>query len=151
MAAMNPFRSINAIAMISREVGNQNLTPSEFARMINRHPSTITVMMKQKDLAVNKLISCSAALKYNFFQEIAYQLQYPGPPDPNIKSNPLAMEAAALNQEVLKLKGEIKSRDAEIGKLNSQLQEAGIDRRILETELNTIKQIMKDMLASNRI
>ncbi|PKP49738.1 MAG: hypothetical protein CVT94_04265 [Bacteroidetes bacterium HGW-Bacteroidetes-11] len=158
MSAANATRTFNAIALVAREVEKQNLTPGVFARKIDRHPSTITVMMKRKDMSVSKLISCSVALRYNFFQEIAYDIHYPGPPDPHPKPNALAQEVAALNKEALRLKGEIERRDteienrnAEITSLSSQLQEADIKRRILEAELNTIKQIMKDLLASNRI
>lgn len=134
--------ALDPIAMIDREMKKQNLTPGVLAKKIKRHPSSVTAMLRKENTSVERLIVCSRALKYNFFQEIAYKLNYPGPADP--KANPLTQTVNSLNSEI-----QVKAK--QISDLEKKLADADMDKKLLEKELSTIKQVMKDFFAAKQI
>jgi len=118
------------------------MLPGALAKKINRHPSSVTVMLRQENTSVAKLIDCSRALRYNFFQEIAYKLNYPGPPDPKV--NPLTQTVHSLNAE-------IQEKEKQIKALEQKLAEAELAGKLLETEISTLKQVMKDFFAAKQL
>ncbi|MCB9014157.1 MAG: hypothetical protein H6541_00015 [Lentimicrobiaceae bacterium] len=151
MKTLPPTLPVNPVEIVAREIERQDIRPGKFAAKINRHPSSITTMMKRKDMSVRKLIVCCKALKYNFFQEIAWMLPYKGPDNPHIQTNPLSFEVDKLQKEIESLKSTIKANEKKISELKNEVHEADINRRMLETELNTTKLIMKDLIAAKKL
>ena len=96
-------------------------------------------------MSVERLVACSKALNYNFFLEIGYAIACPGTADS--KGNPLAARVNQLEQEV-------KDKDFKINELQTELQkvisETDIEKRLLETEINTVKQMMKELFAARQ-
>jgi len=137
---------INAGAMLARELKNSNISFKVLAERIERDPTTVQLMLTKDNMSVERLVACSKALNYNFFLEIGYRIACPGPADP--KGNPLAATVTNLERDV-------KAKDLKIAELQTELQkvisEADIQKRLLETELNTIKQMMKELFNSRQV
>ena len=144
--------SINPVAMVARQFKASNLNIKQIGRLLDRDPASVQWLLKRDNMSVERLYACSRALKYNFFLEIGYQLHLPGPV--NMTGNP-------LNTQVLTLTAQVKANELKIEELQRKLNEAevkqikteseaDIQKRILETELNTLKQVMKDILAARQ-
>lgn len=138
-------QKINPGEMLARELKNSNTNYKVLAERIDRDPTTVQLMLTKDNMSVERLVACSKALNYNFFLEIGYRIAYPGPADP--KGNPLAARVDHLEQEV-------KDKDLKITGLQTELQrvidEADIQKRLLETEINTVKQMMKELFATRQ-
>jgi FtsZ-binding cell division protein ZapB len=135
--------TINPVAMVVREFKSSNLSFKQLGQRLDRDPGSVQVMFTKENMSVERLLACSKALNYNFFLEIGYKISYPGPSDP--KGNP-------LTADVNRLSAEVNAKDLKITQLQTELQkeksDADIKRQLLETELNTIKQFMKELFAS---
>jgi hypothetical protein len=145
--------TINPVAMVVREFKSSNLSFKQLGQKLNRDPGSVQVMFTKENMSVERLWACSKALSYNFFLEIGYKIAFPGPPDPRV--NPLTAEVNKLTAEVNKLSAEVKARELNITQLQTELQkeksDADIKRQLLETELNTLKDVMKALLASRQV
>ena len=141
-----PTEKINPIALVQREMKSANISFKIMAERLDRDPATVQVMLTKDTMSFERLLTCSKALNYNFFLEIGYKIPYPGPADP--KGNP-------LTAIVRNLENELKVKELKIAELQTELQkvisEADIQKRLLETELNTIKQLMKDIFAARQM
>lgn len=144
---------LNPVAMVAREYKASNLNSKQIGQLLDRDPASVQWMLNRDNMSVERLVACSKALKYNFFLEIGYQLHLPGPL--NMTGNP-------LNTPVLKLTAQVKANEQKIEELQQKLNEAevkqlkteseaDIQKRILETELNTLKQVMKDILGARQM
>jgi hypothetical protein len=137
---------LNPVTMFARELKNSNLSFKQIAERLERDPGTVQVMLKKDNMSVERLIACTKALNYNFFLEIGYKLSAPGPADP--KGNPLTAENISLNTQLKAKTTKIEELEKQ---MNDSLREADVQKRLLETELNTLKQVMKDLLASRQL
>jgi len=144
---------LNPVALVVREFKASGISFKVMAARINRDPGSVQVMFTKENLSVERLMACSRALRYNFFLEIGYRIPYKGPA--NQKENPLMPQVMSLTKQLAE-------RDAKINALESRLNDASehlrkvegdalLQQRILETELNTIKQVLKDILAARQI
>ena len=131
--------------ILARELKKSNINYKVLAERIDRDPTTVQLMLTKDNMSVERLVACSKALNYNFFLEIGHAIACPGPADP--KGNPLAARVNQLEQEV-------KDKDFKINELQTELQkvisETDIEKRLLETEINTVKQMMKELFAARQ-
>ena len=145
--------SLNPVAMVEREIKSSNLSFNQLGERLHRDPASVQWMLTRDNMSVERLIACSKALKYNFFLEIGYLLHRPGPADMN--GNP-------LNTMVISLSAQVKANELKIAELQQKLKaaeiklqstesEADVKQRIIETELNTLKQVLKDILTSRQV
>ena len=136
---------INSGAMLARVLKNSNINFKILAERIQRDPTSVQLMLTKDNMSVERLLACSKALNYNFFLEIGYEIPYTGPSDP--KGNPLATRVIHLEQEV-------KDKDLKITGLQTELEkvisEADIQKRLFETEINTVKQMMKELFIARQ-
>jgi hypothetical protein len=138
-------QKINLGEMLARELKNSNINYKVLAERINRDPTTVQLMLTKDNMSVERLMACTKALNYNFFLEIGYKIACPGPADP--KGNPLTARVNQLEQDV-------KDKELKITGLQTELQkvisEADIQKRLLETEINTVKMMMKELFAARQ-
>jgi len=136
---------INMGVMLARELKNTNISFKILAERIQRDPTSVQLMLTKDNMSVERLQACSKALNCNFFLEIGYQIPYAGLSDP--KGNPLAARVNNLEQVV-------KDKELKITGLQTELQkiisEADIQKRLPETEINTVKQMMKELFTARQ-
>jgi hypothetical protein len=144
---------INPVAMVVREFKRSNLDFNQLGQRLGREPASVQWMFTRDNMSVERLIACCNALNYNFFLEIGYQIPRHGPE--NMAGNPLHSVVNSLTAKVkedeltiTELKQKLNAAEIKQKKTES---EAEVQQRILETELNTLKQVMKDILASRQI
>ena len=65
--------------MIGREMHRQHLSKADMAKKLNNHPTTVNLLLQNKDIRVSRLIQISEVLQYNFIHEIAVSLPYKEP------------------------------------------------------------------------
>lgn len=133
---------INPGAMLAREIKKSKLSFKTLGERLERDPETVQLMLTRDTISAERLLACCNALNYNFFLEIGYKIPYPGPAD--TRGNP-------LNTTVTNLEKEVKAKDLKIEELQKVISEADIQKRLLETEINTIKFMMKEIFAAKQV
>lgn len=134
--------ALNPVELVVNEMKRQNMKVGRLADRIRRDPSSVHIMLKKKNISVERLIACSRALNHNFLLELGYKLQYKRPEDP--KPNP-------LNLTVKSLEAGLKDKETRITALQKEIDELKLQKQLLETELNTLKQVMKDIFAARQV
>ena len=139
--------------MVAREIKASNLDFKQIAQRLDRDPASVQWMLTRDNMSVERLVACSKALSYNFFLEIGYLLHRPGPKD--MTGNPMNTQVNVLNAQLQAKETRIAELEKKLAETEIQMKkiesEADIQRRLLETELNTLKQVMKDILAARQM
>ncbi len=133
---------LNPVELVVNEMKRQNMKVGKLADKIRRDPSSVHIMLKKKNMSVERLIACSRALNHNFLLELGYKLPYKRPDD--TKPNP-------LNLTVKSLEAGLKDKETKITALQKEIDELKMQKQLLETELNTLKQVMKDIFAARQV
>jgi hypothetical protein len=133
---------INPVELIVNEMRRQNMKVGQLAEKIRRDPSSVHIMLKKKTISVERYIACSRALNHNFLLELGYKLPYKRPDDP--KPNPLNLAINSLNAG-------LKQKEEKIEALQKEINDLTLQKQLMETELNTLKQVMKDIFASRQV
>ena len=115
--------------LISREMKQRKLRNADVSRLLDVSPSSVTEMFKRKDMSVNKLIDCCYGFKYNFLQELAGKLEFPGP----------AIEGETIGTL------EIQNQS-----LQANLDEANEKLKVLELEHKVVKEVLNKIIEGKR-
>ena len=64
---------------VAAEIERQKISKSELARQMNIHHTTLQGMYRRKSIPIHRLLQLCEILDYNFFQDIANQLEISEP------------------------------------------------------------------------
>ena len=103
----NTIKTLNCGAMIRAIMKKQHLNNTDVARKINRHHSTIKTLVQNSSLQTYLIWEFSVALKHNFFNDLARQLdQSVGEGVLENSTEPLGKRVEELEKEIQQLKEE---------------------------------------------
>ena len=89
--------TMEVFEMIEREMNRQHWSKAKLAQKLNKHPTTIHLLLHSKTIHVPRLIELSEIFQYNFFREIAASMPYKEPVY-DIKVDEDALKAPLLEQ-----------------------------------------------------
>ena len=129
--------------LISREMKQRKLRNADVSRLLDVSPSSVTAMFKRKDMSVNKLIDCCYGFKYNFLQELAGKLEFPGPAieGETIGSYPKLISNLQLRNSTLEIQNQ---------SLQANLDEANDKLKMLELEHKVVKEVLNKIIEGKR-
>jgi len=107
---------IDCPGRIQRVCIKNKVSNSELARLINMRPQSITGLFNAKDCTVNRLYDISVAMEYNFFKEIADEI------DDTVHTQ---ADISDLKEELRELKEELRMKNHEIEILKESLRLVG--------------------------
>ena len=97
-------KKIDVNSMINAQMRRKNISASDLGRKINVSRTTAYSLSQRESIPVNRLIDLSKALNYNFFTEIANQLNITQPDPRNQEGESLTEKIAKLETQLEVLK-----------------------------------------------
>lgn len=93
-------KNIKVNAMVNAQLRIKNVSPIDLGRRINVSRATAYALLDRKSMPVDRLIDISKVLGYNFFTEIANELEISTP-------SPRNLEGESLQEKILKLETQL--------------------------------------------
>lgn len=133
------YNGMSPIDLIVREMKERKLRNVDVSKMLDLSASSITATLQQKDISLDKLISCCHGFKYNFLEELANMLEYEGPAMEGEPKGNSQRHINALGIQINTLEKQNKSLQASLDEANEKL-------KILEVEHKVVKGILDKLI-----